>query len=63
MTAPKCKHCGHEAPPPFPGEIIYVPIKKETVSRYSLKCPICEKTFIYPAITHEEIHGKKEEKE
>jgi len=63
MAVPKCKYCGHEAPPLFAGKIIYVPLKKETVSRYSLKCPICKKTFIFPEITHEEIHGKKEKEE
>ena len=63
MTVPKCKHCGHEAPPPFVGKIIYVPLKNETSRRYSLKCPIRGKSFVYPQITYEELHGKKEEEE
>jgi hypothetical protein len=56
---PKCPECGHTHPPGFPAKIVYVPLKENISKRYSLTCPKCEKGFIYPTVTDEEIYGEK----
>jgi len=57
---PKCPKCGHEAPPPFVGKKVIVPMKESIEERYSLTCPECGNGFLYPEVTDEDIFGKKD---